>query len=348
MVASERLKTVWSHYLWQKQETESTNKLPPSTAPSWPTPGKRFIIMRLEVPVTQPGLIMGFDSFATPMGTAEPMPPLSPAHPGESPNTDPAGYRKKWNQVFGKVLAFGVANNANDLEYVRREVAAARSMPGTPPKQPSEALTPPASDSDSLGSSPTYEAMQYVFRFVLSWNTQGTMPMPNKVLVRPRLPGPAQSRVIAKATGSDAGLPVLPTGRPAPTRAVSGSSSLGLIESAKNANLELSPTLPKISTHFESTTGLDPMSPLDNRSSDEQQPAASPSSPPPDLIVIPSKPTGSFVQASTYIGRALAEWSWIVAECNSFVDRRRDEGVLGLNDVEVPSLGVEGFRKPGG
>jgi hypothetical protein len=33
----------------------------------------------------------------------------------------------------------------------------------------------------------------------------------------------------------------------------------------------------------------------------------------------------------------------VVSECNSFVDRRRDEGVLGLNDVEVPSLGVEGL-----
>lgn len=296
--------------------------------------------------MTQPGLIMGFDSFATPMGNAQPMPPPSPTNPSEFGGGDPAGYKKKWN-LFGKVLSFG-GNSTNDLESVRREVAAAR-MPSTPPKQSSEALTPPASDSDSLGSSPTYEALQYVFRFVLSWNTQGTMPMPNKVLGRPRLPGPAQCRVTAKAKEVDGNQPLPTAGRPAPTRAISGSSSSGLIEGAKNANPdEVSPTLHRISTHFESAPiTLDPMSPVDTRTSDEQPATLSPTSPPADMSVTPSKPMGSLAQASTYAGRALAEWSWIVAECNSFVDRRRDEGVLGLSDVEIPSLGVEGFRKPG-
>jgi hypothetical protein len=57
----------------------------------------------------------------------------------------------------------------------------------------------------------------------------------------------------------------------------------------------------------------------------------------------PERPTGVYAQGAVYAGRALAEWSIVVGECNSFVDRRRDEGVLGLSDVEVPSLGVEGL-----
>jgi len=61
------------------------------------------------------------------------------------------------------------------------------------------------------------------------------------------------------------------------------------------------------------------------------------------LCVQPAKPEGVYVSGSVYAGRALAEWSLVVAECNSFVDRRRDEGVLGLNDVEVPTLSVEGL-----
>ncbi|EDO04030.1 hypothetical protein SS1G_06512 [Sclerotinia sclerotiorum 1980 UF-70] len=48
---------------------------------------------------------------------------------------------------------------------------------------------------------------------------------------------------------------------------------------------------------------------------------------------------------SKYAGRALAEWGLIVGECNNFVDRRRTEGVPNLKWVEVPTLGVEGFRK---
>jgi len=55
------------------------------------------------------------------------------------------------------------------------------------------------------------------------------------------------------------------------------------------------------------------------------------------------KPVGVYASGAVYSGRALAEWSLVVSECNSFVERRRDEGVLGLDDVEVPALSVEGL-----
>jgi hypothetical protein len=48
-----------------------------------------------------------------------------------------------------------------------------------------------------------------------------------------------------------------------------------------------------------------------------------------------------------YAGRALAEWALVVGECNNFVERRRAEGVPGLRLVEVPILGVEGFKRLG-
>ena len=53
------------------------------------------------------------------------------------------------------------------------------------------------------------------------------------------------------------------------------------------------------------------------------------------------------VARAKYAGRALAEWALVVGECNSFVERRRGEGVPGLKWVEVPTLGVEGFRRFG-
>lgn len=64
-------------------------------------------------------------------------------------------------------------------------------------------------------------------------------------------------------------------------------------------------------------------------------------------VVQPLQPVGVFKDRATYSGRALAEWSIVVHECNSFIDRRRDEGVPGLGDVEVPSLGVENLRRMG-
>lgn len=273
-------------------------------------------------------------------------PPASPKGSVELPPLDHAGYKKKWN-IIGKVLSFGggsgVHGGVHDLETIRRETAAARKPP--PPPKSSDAPTPPASDSDSLGSSPTYEALQYVFRFMLQWNTHGTMALPARILTRPRLPTPAQSWVSAKSKHVDGVRPPA-AGRPAATRAVSGSADSGLIEAARNANSEeVPPTSQRVSTQYDSDDSLHSLNPVDTRSSDEQP--RIPLAPNGETVVLPVKPTGIYAQPSTYAGRALAEWGLVVAECNSFVERRREEGVLGLSDVEVPSLGVEGFRKMG-
>ena len=61
----------------------------------------------------------------------------------------------------------------------------------------------------------------------------------------------------------------------------------------------------------------------------------------------PAKPIGAFAKNTVYCGRAMAEWSQAVAECNIFNERRQEEGVERLCDLEVPTLGVEGFRKLG-
>ncbi|KAG9247606.1 hypothetical protein BJ878DRAFT_580648 [Calycina marina] len=55
--------------------------------------------------------------------------------------------------------------------------------------------------------------------------------------------------------------------------------------------------------------------------------------------------TGDSVTRAKYSGRALAEWTLIVGECNNFTERRRDEGVPNLKCVEVPTLGVDGLKK---
>lgn len=61
----------------------------------------------------------------------------------------------------------------------------------------------------------------------------------------------------------------------------------------------------------------------------------------------PCKPTGAAVKPSKYVGRALAEWSAIITECQSFFERRRIEGIPLSFKVETPTLGVEPFRKFG-
>jgi hypothetical protein len=95
---------------------------------------------------------------------------------------------------------------------------------------------------------------------------------------------------------------------------------------------------------------MDHFGPVDHMSTDSGSRGSN--TPTEDRIVSepvtqPARPTGFYVGTAAYVGRALAEWAIVVGECNGFIDRRRDEGVLGLSDVEVPLLGVEGFRKIG-
>ncbi|KAI0841199.1 DUF1765-domain-containing protein [Hypoxylon sp. FL0890] len=358
LVVYSRLKTVWSHYLWLKQMAEQQRKFPPSTAPSFPTPGKRFMIIRTEIPVPQPGLMIGFDSSA-PLSSSQLDPASTPATDFESMDSvdyaEPI-FQKKRGSLLGKLFSFSGTTTTNDLEAVRRETAASRTRPALPPKGSSNA-SPSGSDTDSIGSSPTYEALQYVFKFTLSWNAPGTMSPPNRTLTRPRLPNPAQSWVTAKGrTGSP---PPPPAGRPAPTRAVSGSPNPGLVDSAKNADPSEIPSTPhRISMSFDRRQSFGQMSSVDRSSDDlplsrvstvsrnrDEATLRGPFSLPQEPIIMPVEPEGVFATGVKYAGRALAEWSLVVAECNSFVDRRREEGVLGLSDVEVPALGVEGFRK---
>ena len=58
-----------------------------------------------------------------------------------------------------------------------------------------------------------------------------------------------------------------------------------------------------------------------------------------------SAPSNLHLVSSKYAGRALAEWAHVVAECDNFFERRRDEGVPSDKMVETPTLGVETFRK---
>ena len=58
------------------------------------------------------------------------------------------------------------------------------------------------------------------------------------------------------------------------------------------------------------------------------------------------QPTGESRTHARYCGRALAEWMVVLGECQSFFERRKNEGVPERRFVETPTLGVEVFRRP--
>ncbi|KAK1764602.1 DUF1765-domain-containing protein [Phialemonium atrogriseum] len=445
LLVSQRLKTVWSHYLWLKQKADAEGRYPPSTAPCYPTPGKRFMIIRTELQTPQPGFLVGFDqswgTFGNPEGRGAVADYRASPQEGASDRASPSGadgnptsYKKKWS-LLGKVLSLtaGTAAGINtagrrstwddDLEEVRRETAASRvvragvhllSGPPPPPKHaPSSTMTSSSDSTSSTGSAPVYETTQYVFRFTLGWQSQAAAaagPPRDRVLTRPRLPVPAQARVSARsaamsrraegavaANNSNGGSavfrsespPPIAAGLPHPTRRFSGLAHTGLVSEARNARPLLegndesqspggssskskrrSMTLPILGAGDGSRSSSDGWSPRSSMSSSKAPTLAlhlesldlqgssdaerdrgrrlsyngNSSAADTELNSIqPTRPTGAQAAVATYAGRALAEWSLVVNECNSFVDRRRDEGVLGLSEVEVPTLGVEGL-----
>ncbi|KAI1433167.1 DUF1765-domain-containing protein [Xylaria sp. CBS 124048] len=339
-----RLKTVWSHYLWLKQRTEQQGKFAPSTAPSFPTPGKRFMIIRTEIPVLQPSFVPGFDAPSSPRldmtGAATDFDSIKPVINSEVAGTTTT--KKTWS-LFGKVLSFTASTDAPDEPETARRGAAPPATNAAPPKLVTNVASPAGSDTDSSGSSPTYEAASYLFKFTLSWNSAGTAPPPNRILTRPRLPSPAQSCISVKPHGGSLSLSAI-TNRPAPTRAVSGSALPGLVDSAKNQSSLDDSDLPVSRATEPVRRGSFPHSAFSDLHEDDV-PLRNTAGLSKENLVSPAEPTGSFARTVKYSGKALAEWSLVVSECNGFVERRREEGVFELEDVEVPTLGVEGFRK---
>lgn len=269
-------------------------------------------------------------------------------------------------------------NISNDeLEAVRRATAASRSGPAPPHKGlPSSG----ESDASSTGSAPVFDAAQFVFKFTLGalpWNPNvdmsdaatamlSTLPR-ERPLTRPRLPAPAQSRVSARANSTCSrgeSLPPPSPGMPPPERMYSGTSQRGLVSEARNAARQQSEaeplnqesqvpelkdlSLPEIRrvSSVESMKDVIFTSPASDENNRLDVPRGRNEV---DRQVAPGplQPAGIFKDRATYSGRALAEWNIVVHECNSFIDRRRDEGVCGLKDVEVPSLGVENLRRAG-
>ncbi|KAK4145455.1 uncharacterized protein C8A04DRAFT_10589 [Dichotomopilus funicola] len=419
LVVSQRLRTVWSHYLWLRQDAELKKRVHPSTAPAYPAPGKRFLIIRSEVHPPQPSHRLGFDSSGTfpPLDSFDHIVPTQVNNDDSSPEKEKAdanlSFKKRWS-LLGKVLPFGPMQEGpketkrtweEELEQARRDTAASRltarggkwnashlSAPPTPPKQgPSGGVTPSSNSVSSVGSVPTFDATTFVFRFTLTWQAGpggGPMPCPpsrDRIITRPRLPAPAQSRVSVRTAGqtnvsatngslpcrSDSPPPLSP-GMPPETRRVSGLLHTGLISEARNARpLSMIDNGPRKSLTKDSEKRLSlsiNIAPLrlendhDNAGDAEKgsdgRSVQSPASivefsgldtdsttplPLPAPAVLAERPTGVYAPAAVYAGRALAEWALVVSECNNFVDRRRDEGVLGLSDVEVPTLSVDGL-----
>ncbi|KAK7430836.1 hypothetical protein QQZ08_002625 [Neonectria magnoliae] len=356
-LVARRLRTTWAHYLYLKHTAEQEERPPPSTAPVLPAPGKRFMIIRQEVNTPQPGLFIGFDaSGKSSNNDVVSSTGMSDGAPSKNDS------KKRWS-LLGKVLSLGGSNNTDwddELQAARRDTAEGRSSFTLPPAKTSSFSGPKGAriSDDDL---PIYEEPKFVFKFILAWQNQAA-PFRDRFLTRPRLPAPAQSRLSSPPRSNSP--QAHPDSSTPPKRKFSGSPQLGgLITGARNASPLSSPVDERprrLSLGLSSANEFSDLSLTGMSDGNVTTTGRKDSSTPKpaeetrhntdrfdDGITEPIKPTGLYTKNVVYAGRALAEWTQVVFECNNFVDRRRDEGVFHISDMEIPILGVEGFRKVG-
>ncbi|KAH7326625.1 hypothetical protein B0I35DRAFT_139997 [Stachybotrys elegans] len=364
-LATTRLRLVWAHYLWLKEAAEMSGRAAPSSSPTLPTPNKKFVIIRQELNIPQPGLLADTTTYVRPSSSDK-----GTDHCDGS--ATPKGDKKRWS-LLGKVFSLATNSSAeedapapgvqrrpsweDDFLNVRRETAEARSRQGPPPPPKLTKVTAPT--ADAFAASPVFEEPQFIFKFILAWQ-QTTAPSRNRVLVRPVLPGPAQTRLRLKNRSGTA-TPPSPSLKPN-TEASSGSIDDDFVDttrdatplaSAHGASQPSNDYFGEVMQGFEDSTLLFSK----EKTSSESDSLGAPwtgiklDSASPDRgseATQPEKPVGMYSRNAVYTGRALAEWSGVVFEYNNFIERRRDEGVISLEEMEVPQLSAEGFRKLAG
>ena len=314
---STRMKTTWAYHLFLKQAAERDFVLPPSTAPCHPAPGRRLLIIRNDNQSPAASLFVGFDGILEPSSSA-----------AAKGTTQPTAYKRQSSLVSLSKLdtadAFSpklTADSPTTTSSKKRWTLLGKMIPST-------LLT-------TIDGSST------------SFHSRG--PSSTKTLEEARRETAlARSRpsLQRKSSSTDSETPLATATR---HRAFSFKFSLEWSQHFDKAQSNGNGNGGGAGRWREGVPGFNagherwlcpPRLPAPAQSSlGARVPGAS-------REVAPRDPAEKITSAK-YAGRALAEWALIVSECNNFVDRRRNEGVPGLKWVEVPTLGVEGFRKFG-
>ncbi|KAF2633843.1 DUF1765-domain-containing protein [Macroventuria anomochaeta] len=225
---SERLRSVWSHYLWLAEDAERLQLAFPSTQACNPAPGRRFLIIRNDNPIAASnGPFLTFDgvvqnphqrkpSASTPV--PEPMVQKVAALTTDSmdfPDEEPT--KGKWGML--KSLMGGSSKpsksktSAKDKENAKTATPPNASLEKAPAEKPAPTPTP---------SPPPPAHRSYSFRFSLEWVDKRFGTYQNMRLQPPRLPLPAQVLLQQKGIHIDAVSSIQPTGKAATSSRYAG------------------------------------------------------------------------------------------------------------------------------
>ncbi len=313
---SDRLLRVWEYYIGFQSKAEEGLITPLSSAPCTPAPGRRIIIIRCDNQLSPVNLFVSFDR------VVPPVPPdqvVSHRRSGSADSTGSEGQplKRRWGllrSMFGNSAKSGdIAGGSSSDE----SDSGGTDLTVTPDSQClDEHEKAPGHSSDEL-IRPKTPHQPYFFKFSLEWMDRPIWPTKNKRLFTPCLPVASQLHVQHCRSRS-----------PLKSEEFETASETLSSENTDETSIEESKVTRTTPSHL--AVGAQARTPTTRNS---------------HLPEIPSHPKQDYPVASKYAGRALAEWAYIVSECDSFFARRRDEGVPTDRMVETPSLGVESFRK---
>lgn len=234
---SDRLRSVWSHYLWLQEDAEKRQAVFPSTQACNPAPGRRFLIIRNDNPVTaNNGPFLSFDGVVqnphqrkpTPTKVTPPEPEARPASALSTesldfPDEEPG--KGKWNilksLIGGSSKQTTKSKNSSTAAKEKESNKTANASTGKPTSEVAQSEKPSTTEN-APPAPPTPSYRSYSFRFSLEWVDKRFGTYQNMRLQPPRLPLPAQTLLQHRAINMDPVSSSKPTGAAATSSTYAG------------------------------------------------------------------------------------------------------------------------------
>ena len=311
-----RVQSVWSHWKYLSAKANDEEHVLLSTAPCNPAPGRRLLIIRTDTPPISTFLslnIMGSSGSSVDSATKK---TTTSSH---LPSSDGTGINAA--QLLEKLfLSLDQNTSPSKKKGLFRNLLGGRPWNGR-----SESQSPKPSQSPKISSQSS---------------SRESSPSSSKDSSRHTSP----ERATTSRTSIYEPRPIRPTATGSPKPSIDRRSAKSSTEHPRHTKAFFKFSLEFVDRRPHTI-------PTDIKLHPPRLPAPAQlllqTRPTFSADVAPSQPTGPAVSSSRYAGRALAEWSLVVNECQNFFERRRNEGVPCNKMVETPTLGVESFRRPG-
>lgn len=239
---SDRLRSIWSHYLWLHDEAERKQIVYPSTQACNPAPGRRFLIIRNDNPiVAHGGPFLSFDGVVQNPHQRKPSPtshkiPEAEIRPASSLSTDSHDFpdedagKGKWN-ILRSLIGAGPKQSAKSKNVVpsakdKENASKTSSVNGT--KSTSEATANdkpvvPEAPAPAPAPAPVVATHRtYSFRFSLEWVDKRFGTYQHMRLQPPRLPLAAHQLLQQKGINVEPVLSTPPIGAAATSSTYAG------------------------------------------------------------------------------------------------------------------------------